>query len=1004
MNNLLSMFLSQAYQDCWADYERSIKTNNFPRWDYVILTASNEQQAEGFRKQIHVREKYLPSGTRFVVIPDRGGERVGSGGATLEVVRYLHDQAAKNGEDKEQKGAFDNLRILVIHSGGDSKRVPQYSALGKLFSPVPHELPDGRSSTLFDEFLICMSSVPSRIREGMVLLSGDVLLLFNPLQIDYNNTGAAAISFKEHVDTGKNHGVYLNGKNGNVKCCLQKKSVEYLKSVGAVNAENCVDIDTGAVIFSTAMLNSLYSLVSNDELYDAHVNSHVRLSLYADFLYPLGEDATLEEFYKEKPEGEFSPELEQARTLVWNALRPYRMKLLRLAPAKFIHFGTTKEILALMSGGVDDYKELGWSRKVGSSVKGDTAGYNSVLSSRAKVGENCFLEVSYVHSKAVIGNNCLLSYIDIHDEVIPDNVVLHGLKQRDGRFVVRIYGVNDNPKESHLFGYDLDEVEKRLGAKLWKEGEGHFLWNAALYAEEESVTEAVKAALDLYELVCGYQISTNDKAPVKHGSEDDRKLEIWKNSRRKSLCAGFNDADPDAIIAWNTRMADLVQMDEVSKAICKQVPAKALPKLNPLSKIQQEWLEKRLRNVDFSEKMRLFYYLGTALDNENMVMNCFSTISSAILNAAMESLTFNENAKIMTDRHTVKLPLRVNWGGGWSDTPPYCNENGGTVLNCAIKLGGEFPVEVTLERIDELKVVFDSRDMDVHGEFDTIELLQETGDPFDPFALQKACLLACGIIPKEGHDLKEILSRLGGGFVMHSEVTNVPKGSGLGTSSILSAACVKAVFEFMGIEHTEDDLYSHVLAMEQIMSTGGGWQDQVGGVTPGLKYISSMPGLEQKIKVTHVEIPEETKKELDDRFVLIYTGQRRLARNLLRDVIGRYVGNEPDSLYALEEIQKVAALMRFELERGNVDGFAKLLNYHWELSLKVDAGSSNTLIDQIFASIEDLIDGKLVCGAGGGGFLQVVLKRGVNKKDVEKRLKSVFMDSLVGVAECQLVW
>ena len=78
-------------------------------------------------------------------------------------------------------------------SGGDSKRVPQYSALGKLFSPVPHELPNGRSSTLFDEFMICMSSVPSRIREGMVLLSGDVLLLFNPLQIDYNNVGAALL-------------------------------------------------------------------------------------------------------------------------------------------------------------------------------------------------------------------------------------------------------------------------------------------------------------------------------------------------------------------------------------------------------------------------------------------------------------------------------------------------------------------------------------------------------------------------------------------------------------------------------------------------------------------------------------------------------------------------------------------------------------------------------------------------------------------------------------------
>ena len=294
--------------------------------------------------------------------------------------------------------------------------------------------------------------------------------------------------------------------------------------------------------------------------------------------------------------------------------------------------------------------------------------------------------------------------------------------------------------------------------------------------------------------------------------------------------------------------------------------------------------------------------------------------------------------------------------------------------------------------------------MDVHGEFETIEPLQATGDPFDPFALQKACLLACGIIPKEGHRLEEVLQRLGGGFVMHSEVTNVPKGSGLGTSSILSAACVKAVFEFMGIAYTEEDLYSHVLAMEQIMSTGGGWQDQVGGVTPGMKYITSMPGIDQQLKVSHVEIPEETKRELDERFVLIYTGQRRLARNLLRDVIGRYVGNEPDSLFALEEIQKTAVLMRFELERGNVDGFAKLLDYHWELSKKVDAGSSNTLIEQIFGSIEDLVDGKLVCGAGGGGFLQVILKKGVTKRDVEKRLSGVFMDSMVRVAECRLVW
>lgn len=119
----------------------------------------------------------------------------------------------------------------------------------------------------------------------------------------------------------------------------------------------------------------------------------------------------------------------------------------------------------------------------------------------------------------------------------------------------------------------------------------------------------------------------------------------------------------------------------------------------------------------------------------------------------------------------------------------------------------------------------------------------------------------------------------------------------------------KVLLEFMGIAYTEEDLYAHVLAMEQIMSTGGGWQDQVGGITSGLKYITSMPGLQQRLQVAHIELSPQTKKELDERFVLIYTGQRRLARNLLRDVVGRYVGNEPDSLFALEEIQKTAVLM-----------------------------------------------------------------------------------------------
>ena len=90
------------------------------------------------------------------------------------------------------------------------------------------------------------------------------------------------------------------------------------------------------------------------------------------------------------------------------------------------------------------------------------------------------------------------------------------------------------------------------------------------------------------------------------------------------------------------------------------------------------------------------------------------------------------------------------------------------------------------------------------------------------------------------------------------------------------------------------------------MSTGGGWQDQVGGVTPGVKMITTEPGINQVIHVENVVLSDATKNELQERFALIYTGQRRLARNLLRDVVGGYIGGRQDSVEALDQMQRTA--------------------------------------------------------------------------------------------------
>lgn len=281
-----NLFLRQSYQDAWEEYEKSLTRKYFIHWDYVILTASNEEQAAAYQAQIDARVEAgrLPKETTYQVLPDPDGKRVGSGGATFHVMKYLSEQG-------EGADFFRGKRILVIHSGGDSKRVPQYSACGKLFSPVPRELPDGRRSTLFDEFMIGMAGMPSRFKEGMLVLSGDVLLLFNPLQIDFTFHGAAAISIKEDVDTGKDHGVFLGDTDGYVANFLHKQSEERLQSLGAVNEQGAVDLDTGAIMLDCDLLESLFTLIGENgkvvpEKYERFVNERARISFYGDFLYP----------------------------------------------------------------------------------------------------------------------------------------------------------------------------------------------------------------------------------------------------------------------------------------------------------------------------------------------------------------------------------------------------------------------------------------------------------------------------------------------------------------------------------------------------------------------------------------------------------------------------------------------------------------------------------------------------------------------------------------------
>ena len=138
------------------------------------------------------------------------------------------------------------------------------------------------------------------------------------------------------------------------------------------------------------------------------------------------------------------------------------------------------------------------------------------------------------------------------------------------------------------------------------------------------------------------------------------------------------------------------------------------------------------------------------------------------MNDIIKESKFNETCKIMKEKHKVTMPLRVNFARGWTDTLPYCLENGGIVLNASILVNNNKPVEVIIEKNKTKKIIIESRDIDEREEFSSITELQDIDDPFEPFSLQKSCLIVCGIIPKKGGNLEEILERIVSAFIILS--------------------------------------------------------------------------------------------------------------------------------------------------------------------------------------------------------------------------------------------
>jgi galactokinase/mevalonate kinase-like predicted kinase len=321
-----------------------------------------------------------------------------------------------------------------------------------------------------------------------------------------------------------------------------------------------------------------------------------------------------------------------------------------------------------------------------------------------------------------------------------------------------------------------------------------------------------------------------------------------------------------------------------------------------------------------------------------------------------------------------RSPLRLDFSGGWTDTPPYCILYGGSVVNMAVELNGQPPVQVYVRPTSKPVIVIHSIDLGLTEEVKQYDDVSAKGKLGSAFSIPKAALRLAGFHPDYSEypfqTLKEQLLSFGGGFEI-SLMVAVPKGSGLGTSSILAATILGALSEFCSLGWDRHEIACRTLLLEQLLTTGGGWQDQFGGIFSGVKLVESTPGLVQKPSVRWAPDHLFLRHETSALILLYYTGITRFAKHILTDIVEGMFLNSAPHLGILSEMKHHAANTYAAIQNNDWDGLTAAIGYSWELNQRLDSGTNTPEIAAILRQIKDLMSSCKLLGAGGGGYLMI---------------------------------
>jgi len=288
--------------------------------------------------------------------------------------------------------------------------------------------------------------------------------------------------------------------------------------------------------------------------------------------------------------------------------------------------------------------------------------------------------------------------------------------------------------------------------------------------------------------------------------------------------------------------------------------------------------------------------------------------------------------------------LRISFGGGGTDVPPYPEEKGGAVLSTTID---KYAYCTLVARQDD-SVSVKSLDYDIEAKYNLNGGLQHDGK----LDLVKAAIKMMGL--KSGFDL-----------FLHSDA---PPGSGLGTSSALVVALVGVFKQWLRLPLTDYEVAELAYDIERTEAgIKGGKQDQYAATFGGFNF---MEFLGNSTIVNPLRVKAETLNELEYRLMLCYTGTTRLSAGIIDDQIKGYVERNEAVMSALDETKQLAFAMKNALLLGHVNEFGSLLHEAWCCKKRFSTKMTDPGIDELYetARASGAIGGKLL-GAGGGGYL-----------------------------------